>query len=203
MTMLTLRFITPSLISTSRPFSTLPPITPSRLLDAYTASLSCGTTQPDPHQLDAVKVLSTLSAQLSSPSSSSAVRRKSMEGAYLYGGVGSGKTYVMDMFYETAPTTAKTRMHFTAFMAMIHEKMKMKQEERKGMIDQGLLQVRRTKRRERSVLLVCCLDARRRGLPPESAERASREWQDCRSDARCVACVLSRDTTQRSSARIS
>ena len=52
-------------------------------------------------------------------------------GLYLYGDVGSGKTMLMDMFYETLPSnvTSKTRIHFHNFMQDIHKrlhKMKMK-----------------------------------------------------------------------------
>ena len=84
---------------------------------------------------------SSSSSQLSSLStSSSSYRKKNLSGVYLHGGVGSGKTFVMDMFYATAPTTAKKRMHFTAFMALIHGRMAEQQQLRKSKIDSGLLQ---------------------------------------------------------------
>src|SRR5579859_6491504 len=43
-------------------------------------------------------------------------------GLYLWGDVGCGKTMLMDMLYETLPsTTHKTRVHFHAFMLDMHK----------------------------------------------------------------------------------
>ena len=42
-------------------------------------------------------------------------------GLYLWGGVGRGKTYVMDWFVEALPLTGKRRLHFHHFMREIHE----------------------------------------------------------------------------------
>ena len=52
-------------------------------------------------------------------------------GLYLYGDVGSGKTMLMDLFYETLPksVTSKTRIHFHNFMQDVHKRLhKMKME---------------------------------------------------------------------------
>lgn len=45
------------------------------------------------------------------------------KGLYMYGDVGSGKTMLMDLFYETLPAniTRKTRIHFHAFMQGVHK----------------------------------------------------------------------------------
>ena len=47
------------------------------------------------------------------------------KGLYMYGDVGSGKTMLMDMFYETLPNniTSKTRIHFHNFMQDVHKKL--------------------------------------------------------------------------------
>lgn len=42
------------------------------------------------------------------------------QGLYVHGGVGQGKTMLMDLFFETLDTPRKTRMHFHHFMRDIH-----------------------------------------------------------------------------------
>ncbi|UVC54376.1 Peroxisome-assembly ATPase [Theileria orientalis] len=50
------------------------------------------------------------------------VERKSPKGVYIYGGVGQGKTMIMDMFYENVKTT-KHRIHFHEFMIQVQKKL--------------------------------------------------------------------------------
>jgi len=47
------------------------------------------------------------------------------KGLYMYGDVGSGKTMLMDLFYETLPPniTSKTRTHFHSFMQDVHKRL--------------------------------------------------------------------------------
>ena len=44
----------------------------------------------------------------------------SITGLYLWGGVGRGKTYLMDNFYECLPPENKIRVHFHRFMLRVH-----------------------------------------------------------------------------------
>lgn len=45
-------------------------------------------------------------------------------GLYLWGGVGRGKTFLMDGFYQCLPFQRKRRVHFHAFMVEVHQQMK-------------------------------------------------------------------------------
>jgi len=45
-------------------------------------------------------------------------------GLYLWGGVGRGKTWLMDMFYQSLPFKQKQRSHFHRFMQMVHAELK-------------------------------------------------------------------------------
>jgi cell division protein ZapE len=44
----------------------------------------------------------------------------SVQGLYLWGGVGRGKTYLMDTFFDALPTRRKLRAHFHRFMHQVH-----------------------------------------------------------------------------------
>ena len=46
------------------------------------------------------------------------------KGLYFYGGVGRGKSFLMDVFYGCLPYKRKRRVHFHAFMAEVHKRMK-------------------------------------------------------------------------------
>lgn len=50
-------------------------------------------------------------------------RRTLIKGAYLWGGVGRGKTFLMDAFYDVLPFVDKKRFHFHRFMILMHEAM--------------------------------------------------------------------------------
>jgi cell division protein ZapE len=44
-------------------------------------------------------------------------------GVYLWGGVGRGKSFLMDAFYATVPVDRKTRLHFHEFMRSVHRQL--------------------------------------------------------------------------------
>lgn len=47
-----------------------------------------------------------------------------IKGLYFWGGVGRGKTYLVDTFYDALPFPQKMRTHFHRFMKRVHEEMK-------------------------------------------------------------------------------
>ncbi|EKO3496405.1 cell division protein ZapE [Vibrio fluvialis] len=46
------------------------------------------------------------------------------KGLYFWGGVGRGKTYLMDTFFDALPTERKMRVHFHRFMYRVHDELK-------------------------------------------------------------------------------
>lgn len=49
---------------------------------------------------------------------------QSVPGVYLWGGVGIGKTFLMDCFYHCLPFPQKLRLHFHQFMRLVHQELK-------------------------------------------------------------------------------
>tara|TARA_Y100001956_G_scaffold78939_1_gene91375 strand:- start:459 stop:1550 length:1092 start_codon:yes stop_codon:yes gene_type:complete len=50
--------------------------------------------------------------------------QQKITGLYFWGGVGRGKTYLVDTFYEALPTDRKMRVHFHRFMHRVHDELK-------------------------------------------------------------------------------
>lgn len=75
----------------------------------------------DPAQAAAVEALQDIQERLLQ-SPPGLLRRKwtPVRGLYLWGGVGRGKTYLMDCFHETLPFRRKRRIHFHRFMQEVH-----------------------------------------------------------------------------------
>lgn len=48
-----------------------------------------------------------------------------VKGLYFYGGVGRGKTYLVDTFFDCLPFENKTRVHFHRFMHRVHQELKL------------------------------------------------------------------------------
>jgi cell division protein ZapE len=49
---------------------------------------------------------------------------ETIKGLYFWGGVGRGKTWIVDAFYDCLPFEQKMRMHFHRFMRMVHHDLK-------------------------------------------------------------------------------
>jgi cell division protein ZapE len=84
----------------------------------------------DPAQAAAVARLERLSVELGAFRAARQSRIKRLfakpavpRGLYLWGGVGRGKSLLMDAFYATVPIRRRTRVHFHAFMRDIHDEL--------------------------------------------------------------------------------
>ncbi|MBW8309555.1 MAG: cell division protein ZapE [Candidatus Paracaedibacteraceae bacterium] len=53
-------------------------------------------------------------------------RSSTLLGCYIWGEVGRGKTYLMDLFFHNTPIPKKARYHFTAFMQKVHHLLSQK-----------------------------------------------------------------------------
>jgi cell division protein ZapE len=51
------------------------------------------------------------------------VRPPLPKGVYMWGGVGRGKSFLMDCFFQSVPLTRKTRLHFHEFMREVHREL--------------------------------------------------------------------------------
>lgn len=107
-------------------------------LERYQQALSDGSHQPDDVQYRAISCLNNIAGQLvSQPEVSVAssgiktllgkfftrqpVNMQPVRGLYMWGGVGRGKTWLMDLFYHSLSTSRKQRLHFHRFMLQVHE----------------------------------------------------------------------------------
>jgi len=86
--------------------------------------------QSDPAQLRAVAALqrcqdewADYKSRRSNALTKMLVRPPIPRGVYMYGGVGRGKSFLMDAFFQAVPLTRKTRLHFHEFMREVHREL--------------------------------------------------------------------------------
>ena len=92
------------------------------LADLYDRRLQSGVLAADSGQRAILDRLDALSTQLAL-SQRRLLRRRPPRGLYIHGGVGRGKSMLMDLFFEAAPVMAKRRVHFDAFMLDVHARL--------------------------------------------------------------------------------
>jgi len=101
------------------------------LTDIYEARVAAGTLRADPAQHSILPALEDLRLWLEAQGERRASGLLSMfrrapdapPGMYIWGGVGRGKSMLMDLFVEATVTPAKRRVHFHAFMQEVHHGM--------------------------------------------------------------------------------
>jgi cell division protein ZapE len=105
---------------------------------AYAAGVASGEWQDDPAQHPALRELDRIHAALAEDGAGGGLfgrlfGRKhddTVPGLYLWGGVGRGKTFLVDLFYAGAPIEQKRRTHFHRFMREVHERLRVHSGER-------------------------------------------------------------------------
>ena len=109
----------------------------NRLRAHIDAAIAEGTLSADPAQDAAIAALDETLDRLSADRQRRTARKQGAlgwlfgarpaaepgGGLYLWGGVGRGKTMLMDAFFAMAPVRRKRRVHFHAFMADVHERI--------------------------------------------------------------------------------
>ena len=101
---------------------------------AYEAELTARGFQSDPAQLRAVDALQRCADEWSVYKQKRSNALKKLinhpdlpKGVYMYGGVGRGKSFLMDCFFNAVPLKRKVRLHFHEFMREVHREMHLMQ----------------------------------------------------------------------------
>ncbi|MDH5261699.1 MAG: cell division protein ZapE [Gammaproteobacteria bacterium] len=103
--------------------------------EAYEVSLGREGHVRDPAQVVAIKKLATLQRRIESRESNESgwlrwlparfkTRPPAVKGLYLWGGVGRGKTFLMDLFYDSLKIDQKKRVHFHRMMKEVHDRLR-------------------------------------------------------------------------------
>lgn len=97
---------------------------------AYEAELKSRGFQSDPAQLRAIEALQRCADEWAAYKEKRSNRLKKLfnrpeipRGVYMYGGVGRGKSFLMDCFFNAVPIRRKTRLHFHEFMREVHREL--------------------------------------------------------------------------------
>lgn len=98
---------------------------------AYEAELVARGYVSDPAQLRAIEALERCASEWTDYKNQRSNALKKLvnrppvpRGVYLYGGVGRGKSFLMDCFYKAVPLRRKTRLHFHEFMREVHRELR-------------------------------------------------------------------------------
>lgn len=101
------------------------------VLERYTDQLAQRGYAADPAQCAAAERLQAMHDQWVAFKARRSNRLKKLinhpavpRGVWMWGGVGRGKSFLMDVFYETVPLARKTRVHFHEFMRAVHRELR-------------------------------------------------------------------------------
>ena len=100
------------------------------LLARYEALVAAGELRPDPEQRAAAVRLAQLQQELEAPHAAGLLgklfgkKAPAPRGLYMWGGVGRGKSMLMDLFHDCLAIPDKRRVHFHAFMQEVHARLR-------------------------------------------------------------------------------
>jgi cell division protein ZapE len=111
----------------------------SGMLARYEALLAAGELRPDPEQRAAAVRLDELQREFEGPNGKPGLLGRLLRakpaaprGVYLWGGVGRGKSMLMDLFHSTLSIPQKRRAHFHAFMLEVHALLRIERAKEAG-----------------------------------------------------------------------
>lgn len=96
------------------------------LLSQYESAVGAQEIRDDESQKQVLQSLETIAANLAKKPFNWLPHRRNtpLLGLYLYGPVGGGKTFLMDLFYQSVTTTRKARYHFHHFMQYVDTQLR-------------------------------------------------------------------------------
>ena len=101
------------------------------MLERYETLVATGELRSDPEQAAAAQRLDRLQRELYKANAASGLFGKLLgkkaspaRGLYMWGGVGRGKSMLMDLFHNTLDIPEKRRIHFHAFMLEVHARLR-------------------------------------------------------------------------------
>jgi cell division protein ZapE len=109
------------------------------VLARYEALVAADELKPDPEQAEAARRLDALATELEAVPKRGSVlwralgrRPDAPAGIYLWGGVGRGKSMLMDLFFGCVDMRRKRRIHFLEFMLDVHARLRVEREKEVG-----------------------------------------------------------------------
>ena len=104
---------------------------------AYQQLVAASELKPDPAQERAVAALDRLAARITAGHGGFlrklfGKQQAGVNGVYLWGGVGRGKSMLMDLAFEHIDVQPKRRVHFHAFMIETHARLRDKRKDEEG-----------------------------------------------------------------------
>ncbi|MFC4295536.1 cell division protein ZapE [Novosphingobium tardum] len=111
----------------------------TRVVEAYAQLVAAGELRPDPEQAEAAARLGRLQDELEAGNGEAGLlgrllgrKRATPRGVYLWGGVGRGKSMLMDLFHDCLAIPQKRRVHFHAFMLEVHARLREERRKERG-----------------------------------------------------------------------